>query len=107
MTDTVISVEVLTWSTLTRFEPHLRELEAAMRSASVRARLRSTVCANELWYGHGRPGFKAQLEQLVGWSARSPLLRSSAAYDLAYDHLYDLLYDLLPACRNCSCLPVV
>jgi len=40
-----------------------------------------------VWYGN----FKPSLEELVGFEARKPLLRSRDAYDLAYDVLYDLL----------------
>jgi hypothetical protein len=43
--------------------------------------------------GFPRPGFKARLRQLVGWSARQahPLLLSSAAYDVVYAEVLNAL----------------
>jgi hypothetical protein len=81
--------KVLTFDALVKTEPRLAELYA--KAAKVDSSS-SNFCANAVWYGQ----FKPALEQLVGFEARKPLLRSRDAYDLAYD----VLYDLLPDCRH-------
>jgi hypothetical protein len=58
-----------------------------------------SFCANAHWYGRGM-GPRAELEDLVGFHAENPELRTSRDYDVAYD----ALYDALPGCRNCSCM---
>lgn len=64
-----VSPESLEWKDLVALEPALAELEAEIRS-SAPAFLDDS---EDAWYGrNGRPGFKARMRQLVGWSRRSP-----------------------------------
>lgn len=110
--------EALSWERLVELEPELAKLEREVQAYRKLDRLQrqilalpvdlpleafrwaATTCANAIWYGYGGyPGIKPRLLGLVGWHARNPALRSSAAYDLAYRRLYDDL----PGCRNCSC----
>jgi hypothetical protein len=74
---------------IVKLEPRLAELYA--KAAAVDGSP-PNFCANAVWYGE----FKPVLEQLVGWSARRPILRSREAYDVAYD----TVYELLPDCRH-------
>lgn len=80
----------LTWDVLIKHEPALTSLMTRIRSVPVS---RSTDAIN-LWYGRwGCPGFKAELEHLVGWGRRSehPILSTSSAYNVAYQTLFDAL----------------
>jgi hypothetical protein len=91
----------LTFRTLARLEPRLRELLAEARSHHNN---RGPVfCANAVWYGYPghRPGLKYHLSRLVGWTAeRAGDVRTSEAYDVAYH----TIYQALPDCRGrCLC----
>jgi hypothetical protein len=79
----------MTFDSLVKTEPLLAELYA--KAAQVDGSS-PNFCANAVWYAD----FKPYLEQLVGWTARKPILRSSEAYDVAYD----TVYELLPDCRH-------
>jgi hypothetical protein len=66
-----------------------------------------SFCANTHWYGYrevkGLPGsLRDALDQLVGYSAENPKLRTREAHDLAHR----TLYGTLPDCRNCCCVAV-
>ena len=99
-TDTPTRTRRPTWAQLVKREPLLDGLEAAIREVRPKG---PHYCANARWYGYneyrGR-GFRAQLENLVGWDARCPDLQTSDAYDVAYRHLYELL----PDCLDCLCV---
>jgi hypothetical protein len=85
---------------LARLEPRLLDLLAEARAHH---RNRDPVfCANAVWCGYGgfRPGLKARLCRLVGWTAeRGGDLRTSEAYMIAYR----TIYQALPDCRRCLC----
>ncbi len=117
-TSQALPPEDLSWERLVELEPELAKLEREVQAYRKLDRLQrqilalpvdlpleafrwaATTCANAIWYGYGGyPGIKPRLLGLVGWHARNPALRSSAAYDLAYRRLYDGL----PGCRNCPC----
>lgn len=86
----------ITWRQLVALEPRLTWLLAAARGTRDTGETPS-FCANAVWL----EDFKPMLNRLVGWGAwrRDPVLRSSAAYDLAYGHIYAAL----PDCRECLC----
>ena len=101
----MITQQRVTWQDLVEMEPRLADLEEDARSVEDDGQGES-FCANDIWYGHGPYrgiGLVQRLEGLVGWLAdgsKPPLLRSSAAYDVAYRHVYNLL----PDCRgDCGC----
>jgi hypothetical protein len=83
---------------LCRLEPKLEKLAADARSERERARGKRRYCANAAWYCGG---LRARLIALAGWHSRhpEPLMRTSAAYDVAYD----AIYNMLPDCRGCGC----
>ena len=70
----------------------LFELERRMKAHARRHRHDEDYCANRVWYGR----YKPEMVELAGWSAASPTLKSSAAYD----DIYDYLYHLLPDCNH-------
>lgn len=86
----------LTLSDILAVEPRLRELLAAAAVADDGA---AWFCPNVLWGVPG--GFKARLQQLVGWDAPHavPVLRTADAYEIAAK----ALLAALPPCRNCGC----
>jgi hypothetical protein len=91
----------LTFRALVEQEPRLADLLAEARAHHNN---RDPVfCANAVWFGyHGfRPGLKARLSRLVGWTAeQGGELRTSEAYSLAYE----TIYRALPDCRGrCLC----
>jgi hypothetical protein len=91
----------LTWRALTRLEPRLRDLLAEARSHHMNRSL--DFYANAVWYGYlgFRPGLKARLRRLVGWTAEQEgVLRTTEAYELAYRTIYQAPLD----CRGwCTC----
>jgi hypothetical protein len=91
----------LTFRALAKLEPRLNDLLAAARAFhKSRAKV---FCANAVWYGYPgfRPGLKALLCRLVGWSRKEGgVLQTSEAYDVAYQ----AIYRALPDCRGrCAC----
>ncbi len=88
----------LTWKNLCKEEPGLTALAKEVRAIQDEG---SYFCANAVWFGYRDTdkGFRNELDDLVGWWASNPRLRTSAVYDRAYDHLYSLL----PDCRGCLC----
>ncbi|MGI8422989.1 MAG: hypothetical protein ACR2NO_02535 [Chloroflexota bacterium] len=88
------------WEGLVLLEPRLAALLTEIESFRPHG---ARFCANDAWYGYTSPeaGFKAQLEELVGWDRVGcpEGLRSGDAYDVAYDRLYDAF----PDCRGCGC----
>lgn len=96
-----LPAEELSWRRLVEIEPELTLIEREIQALRPLAAEDERFCANSHWYGYDDPkrGFRNRMMELVGWTARSPLLRSEAAYNLAYEHLYDLL----PDCRDCLC----
>lgn len=89
--------EIPTWQQLVKAEPELEEL---LEEAQCVDGSDSHFCANRVWYMLG--GLKENLCDLVGWTARrsNPILKTSAAYDVAYKKIYAAL----PDCRDCWCL---
>jgi hypothetical protein len=75
----------LTFRGLARLEPRLRDLLAEARSHH---KNRGPVfCANAVWCGYlgFRPGQKARLRRLVGWTAeQGGVLRTTEAYEVAW-----------------------
>jgi hypothetical protein len=62
-------------------------------------------CANEHWCGYGEGkrmlgGLREALDDLAGFFAENPKLRTLEAHDLARR----TLFGALPNCRNCSCV---
>jgi hypothetical protein len=88
----------LTWRNLCREEPGLAVLAKRAQGLEDNG---PYFCANSVWFGYGDvdKSFRNRLDDLAGWWARNPRLRTSGCYDRAYDHLYGLL----PDCRECLC----
>ena len=91
----------MTWARVVAAEPRLGRL---LREAREVEGSHPRFCANALWYGHARRGFKDRLLALVGWErpGRHPFLNG----DLAYRAAYEALYAALPRCQNCLCIRV-
>lgn len=91
---------------LCKKEPRLLEVYRKV-AAIVDDDSKPYFCANEHWYGYGEGegvegGLREMLDDLVGFFAEDPKLRTFQAHDLARR----VLYGELPNCRNCSCLPL-
>lgn len=71
----------LTIDRIFALEPALREI------AETAAQL--AMLGNNKWVLYSKA--KAQVQKLVGWTARKNELRNSATYDLFIDHLCDKL----------------
>jgi hypothetical protein len=80
------TAESLSWDQLVALEPRLR---AMMREA----RRLTDLCSLCRWFGYHQRGggLKAEMERLVGWYCDhpDPIVRSSAAYDVAFEAIYD------------------
>ena len=80
----------LTWETLVEMEPRLADLQADIQRA-IGGKELSFEEACHLWYGPpGEPGFKHEMNQLVGFTAQKdiPALKDSGAHTEAYHKLF-------------------
>ncbi len=78
------------WEDLIKLEPRLEELHRRIQRG-IKGRTLSFEDACHLWYGPpGQPGFKHEMNQLVGFIAQKniPALRSSGAHTEAYHKLF-------------------
>ena len=85
----------LSWREIKKIEPRLGTLQKEIKVLTESVAADDRFCPNHFWYGYDDPefAFKKQVEQLAGYCAEAPELRSRAAYDLVYDRLYKLLPD--------------
>ena len=88
--------EIPTWQQLVKAEPELKELLEEAQSVDGSD---PHFCANNVWYAAG--GLRERLCFLVGWITQrnDPVLKTSAAYDVAYKKIYAAL----PDCQDCWC----
>jgi hypothetical protein len=96
----------LTFHQLCQPEPRLRQFFLKVRAISD-DKSRRYCCANELWNGcaagnHTPGNLREELDDLVGFFAGNPKLRTGEAHDLAHQ----VLYNLPPDRRDCSCLAI-
>lgn len=96
----------LRFRNLCKKEPRLLDLYRKVAAISD-DKSKSSFCANSHWYGFGEGegipgGLREMLDDLVGFFAENPKLRTFQAHDLARR----FLYDELPDCRSCTCLPL-
>jgi hypothetical protein len=91
------------WKEMLKEEPALQLLMKELRAVKDDKK-EASFCANRLWLmgwdNDPLSSPKRKIEELVGWHAQNPVLRTEAAYRLAYEKLYDVL----PNCRNCWCI---
>jgi hypothetical protein len=94
-----------TFQTLLKKEPRLGDLLSIARS--LHDNRDPVFCATAIWGGYAgfRPGLKALLGRLVGWTAETGGdLRSWEAYEVAYK----TIYLALPDCRGrCWCSSIL
>lgn len=81
---------MITWEELTQIEPALLDLHRRIKDA-VGGRRLTFEESLRLWYGlAGKPGYKHQMNNLVGfWATRDhPLLQTPEAHGVAYWKLF-------------------
>ena len=78
------------WENLIKMEPRLEDLRHMIQQ-QIKGRALTFEEACHLWYGPpGEPGFKHEMNQLVGFTAQKdiPALKDSGAHTEAYHKLF-------------------